>query len=124
MSNTREFQVFGPPGTSKTTYLTKQIGLAAEKYGIENIMVASFTRTAARELVGRNQDAATVSEHYTATVTEHSGNGISQKPRLMISTRSIHSSGSRKPQPQYRLRTQQLKQVQQRRRSGMTSTTG
>ncbi|NLW75517.1 MAG: ATP-dependent helicase [Methanomicrobiales archaeon] len=55
---TREFQVFGPPGTGKTTYLTKQIGLAAEKYGIENIMVASFTRTAAHELVGRNREAS------------------------------------------------------------------
>lgn len=58
MNNTREFQVFGPPGTGKTTYLTRQITNAIEKYGIDNIMVASFTRTAARELVGRNQEAS------------------------------------------------------------------
>ena len=47
----------GPPGTGKTTYLTRQIQGAAEKYGIENILVASFTRTAAQELVGRNANA-------------------------------------------------------------------
>jgi len=58
MTRAKEYRVFGPPGTGKTTYLTQQIQLAAEKHGIENIMVASFTKTAAQELVGRNADAA------------------------------------------------------------------
>ena len=48
-----EWQVFGPPGTGKTTYLSKKIAAAAEKSGGERIMVSSFTRTAAKELTGR-----------------------------------------------------------------------
>jgi len=54
---TKEYRVFGPPGTGKTTYLTQQIQAASEKHGIENIMVASFTKTAAQELAGRNIEA-------------------------------------------------------------------
>ena len=34
--------------------MTKNIKKAAEKYGAENILVASFTKSAAEELVGRN----------------------------------------------------------------------
>lgn len=49
-----EFRIFGPPGTGKTTYLTRQIERAVDKYGNDSIMVASFTRAAARELVSRN----------------------------------------------------------------------
>lgn len=45
-----EYRIFGPPGTGKTTYLANQITAAAEKHGAENILVASFTRTAATEL--------------------------------------------------------------------------
>jgi DNA helicase-2/ATP-dependent DNA helicase PcrA len=49
-----EYRVFGPPGCGKTTWTSRQIARAAERYGAENIMVASFTKTAAAELVGRN----------------------------------------------------------------------
>jgi DNA helicase-2/ATP-dependent DNA helicase PcrA len=48
-----EHRVFGPPGTGKTTYLAKQIERAAEKHGAENIIVASYTKTAAAELNSR-----------------------------------------------------------------------
>tara|TARA_Y100000310_G_scaffold168479_1_gene168528 strand:- start:263 stop:1882 length:1620 start_codon:yes stop_codon:yes gene_type:complete len=48
----REFRVFGPPGTGKTTYLTRQIEKAHGKYG-DSMIVASFTKAAARELVSR-----------------------------------------------------------------------
>jgi DNA helicase-2/ATP-dependent DNA helicase PcrA len=40
--------------TGKTTYLSKQIGLAADKYGSDRVLVTSFTRAAAAELVGRD----------------------------------------------------------------------
>ena len=43
----REYQVFGPPGTGKTTYLANRIKKSAETYGSAGILVASFTRAAA-----------------------------------------------------------------------------
>lgn len=50
-----ETRVFGPPGCGKTTYTSKQIALAAEQFGPETILVASFTRAAAKELISRDQ---------------------------------------------------------------------
>ena len=49
-----ETRIFGPPGTGKTTYLARQVHLAAAKRGSSNIMVASFTRAAATEIAGRD----------------------------------------------------------------------
>jgi len=49
----KEFRIFGPPGTGKTTYLGRQIQRAVEVVGSANVMVASFTRAAAAEIVGR-----------------------------------------------------------------------
>lgn len=49
-----EWRVYGPPGTGKTTWLSRQIGRAAVEHGSDRIMVTSFTRAAAVELVGRN----------------------------------------------------------------------
>jgi DNA helicase II / ATP-dependent DNA helicase PcrA len=48
------FRVLGPPGTGKTTYLTKELKLVTQKYGAHNVIVSSFTKAAAQELVGRN----------------------------------------------------------------------
>lgn len=48
-----EHQVYGPPGTGKTTYLSRKIRSAAQAFGGQ-VLVASFTRTAAAELVHRN----------------------------------------------------------------------
>lgn len=49
----KEFRVFGPPGTGKTTWLVKQVRRAAEKYGGEKVLCCSFTKTAATEMVNR-----------------------------------------------------------------------
>lgn len=48
-----EFHTFGPPGTGKTTWLMRQIERALKRYTPEQILVASFTRSAARELIMR-----------------------------------------------------------------------
>ncbi len=49
-----EYRIFGPPGTGKTTYLTKQIEIAASRTNPNNILVASFTKAAAQELISRD----------------------------------------------------------------------
>lgn len=49
----RVFRVNGPPGTGKTTWLTRQCDLAADKYGGGAVVVASLTRAAAAEVAGR-----------------------------------------------------------------------
>ena len=45
--------MLGPPGTGKTTYLTRQIMAARERYDMRSVMVVSFTRTAAAEIMSR-----------------------------------------------------------------------
>ena len=52
MSN--EFRIFGPPGCGKTTYLCAQVKKAVEKHGPDALLLASFTKTAAAELGGRD----------------------------------------------------------------------
>jgi superfamily I DNA/RNA helicase len=51
---TSEYRIFGPPGTGKTTNLTRQIARAVNRYGADSILVTSFSRAAAAELAGRD----------------------------------------------------------------------
>jgi len=53
-SVTSEYRIFGPPGTGKTTNLSRQIRRAVERSGPDNVLVTSFSRTAATELAGRD----------------------------------------------------------------------
>lgn len=48
-----EHLVVGPPGTGKTTYLKRQVELAAQKFQGKEIVVGSLTRTAASEVASR-----------------------------------------------------------------------
>lgn len=49
----REIRIFGPPGTGKTTFLSGSVKNTALMRGGDNVLVASFTVTAAAELKGR-----------------------------------------------------------------------
>ena len=49
-SVTSEYRIFGPPGTGKTTNLTRQIRRAVQRFGEASVLVTSFSRAAAAEL--------------------------------------------------------------------------
>lgn len=54
MTEATEFRVVGPPGSGKTTFLSREVVKAAQRYGSEAVMVTSLTRTAAAEVAGRD----------------------------------------------------------------------
>lgn len=49
-----EHRIFGPPGCGKTTTLSGLIATACRDYGSERVLVSSFTKAAAKELVMRD----------------------------------------------------------------------
>lgn len=49
-----EFRTFGPPGTGKTTWISRQVNRALNKYDPDDICCCSFTRAAASEIAGRD----------------------------------------------------------------------
>ena len=51
---TAEYRIFGPPGTGKTTSLTRQVHRAVERFGPDSVLLTSFSRAAAAELSGRD----------------------------------------------------------------------
>lgn len=53
-SRSNEYQIFGPPGTGKTTSATRQIHRGVDRFGENSVMVTSFSRAAAIELTDRD----------------------------------------------------------------------
>lgn len=54
MSGSKRTTLFGPPGSGKTTTLSRWAKSAAQKHGGENIMICSLTKTAATEIQSRD----------------------------------------------------------------------
>jgi DNA helicase II / ATP-dependent DNA helicase PcrA len=48
-----EHRVIGPPGTGKTSYVSRQVAVAAGKYGPSGVAIASLTKAAAKEIGAR-----------------------------------------------------------------------
>lgn len=59
--------ILGPPGTGKTTYLTRQVARAVESFGPDRVVVASLTRTAAAKI------AASITKADVEADLEHVG---------------------------------------------------
>lgn len=52
-----EKRIFGPPGTGKTYDLAnRSVPEAVSRYGKENVLITSFTKTAAKEVASRITD--------------------------------------------------------------------
>lgn len=73
-----ELRIFGPPGTGKTTYMASQISKACETYGVDRVMVASFTRAAAAEIGSRGLP---IPRHMLGTLHAHAYRTL-QQPEL------------------------------------------
>jgi len=50
----REYRLFGPPGTGKTTWIAKKATEYAERFGSDQVSLCSLTNTAIGEIAGRN----------------------------------------------------------------------
>ena len=70
------------PNAGKTTTTSKLIHEACQTYGSEAVLVSSFTRTAARELVGRNLP---LSDDQIGTLHAHCYRAL-DRPKLVSST--------------------------------------
>ncbi len=90
-----EARIWGPPGCGKTTYLARQIANAAAKYGSEGVMVTSFTRAAAAELVGRDLP---IRQDGTGTLHAHCYHALGCPPIA-----EVHIDQWNREHPGYRL---------------------
>lgn len=54
IATSREIRYFGPPGCGKTTTIKGLVIEKCKEYGSESILIACFTKTAAREVAGRH----------------------------------------------------------------------
>jgi DNA helicase II / ATP-dependent DNA helicase PcrA len=91
-----EHQIYGSPGCGKTTYMTRQIKLAAQKHGSDNILVASFTTSAAQELVSRDLP---LKKEQVATLHAHAYRAIG-KPRILETDKELLAEWNKK-HPQF-----------------------
>jgi DNA helicase-2/ATP-dependent DNA helicase PcrA len=87
--------LFGPPGTGKTTTLSKWAQQAAAKHGGDNIMICSLTRTAAAEIRSRDTD---VPAQNVGTLHAHAYRSISEDGPTVMKGEAIDEFNSLYPE--------------------------
>jgi DNA helicase-2/ATP-dependent DNA helicase PcrA len=101
-SVTAEYRIFGPPGTGKTTNLTRQIRRAVDRFGDSSVLVTSFSKATAAELIGRDtpidfERIGTLHSHCFNALGKpmiaevHAGDWNRRYPRLKITPVSRHA---------------------------------
>ena len=51
---TLEYRIYGPPGTGKTTWIARKAAEYADAFGPDQVSICSMTRSAVREVAGRD----------------------------------------------------------------------
>ena len=77
-SITAEYRIFGPPGTGKTTELAFQVQRAVDRFGPDSVLVTSFSRATAAELIRRD---VPLHSNRIGTLHSHCFNALG-KPRI------------------------------------------
>lgn len=79
MTKLREHRIFGPPGCGKTFSLVRNLEVAAEKFGAQNVLLASFTKAASGELAQRVRG---FSRDQIGTLHSHGNRAIGRPPLI------------------------------------------
>jgi hypothetical protein len=68
LERVKVWQLFGPPGTGKSTNISRQVKNAAGKYGGPSVVVCSFTKAAAVEIASREGVRSSVPRENVGTL--------------------------------------------------------
>ena len=89
--------LLGHPGTGKSTWLSRRIADTVERYGPESVMAASFTRTAARNLLDPRFDLP-VEPHQVGTIHSFAYNALPVKLPIADTRESIAEFNRKHPE--------------------------
>lgn len=87
------FLVDGPPGTGKTSFLSRQATLAADKHTPHSVAIASLTRTAAAEIAGRDHG---IPDDQVGTLHAHAYRGL-DRPDLAETPEGLRAWNDQHP---------------------------
>jgi superfamily I DNA/RNA helicase len=93
---TKEIKLFGPPGTGKTTSLTRHIKEAVNAVGEDKVIATSFSKAAAQELVGRDLP---IPKNHVGTLHSMAYHAIGGNVQIA----ETHIDGFNREYPQYRV---------------------
>jgi DNA helicase-2/ATP-dependent DNA helicase PcrA len=92
-------RVIGPPGCGKTTFLSRQILTASDKYGSGGVAVTSLTRAAAAEVAGRR---TRLPRQNIGTLHSHAYHALG-RPQIVESKEGLAGWNEFAPSRRYRI---------------------